>query len=270
MRVVVVAVALLLSLPEATGDGCRSAIRYDERNNPYEVQICDGSGETTTPGISLKPKRRWAPHELIRVVSQVDGQPCSVWVTRRSQRGLDGVVAEHDQQVIGTIFDTAVTDVWDDMVSALPRCAGVARPAEQAAFAFIYEYVTPSPDPYIAPGFAITGKRAYVETRGPLQHEPAARETELGLLTVRFEAVGFTVDWGDGTPATEHESPGLAWPQGTAVHTFQHMGAYDITVAQRWRAVWQLGSESGELILTGEPVTIDDFEVRQVQAVITG
>ena len=273
VAVLLVMGATLLPEPGNAEPGCRTVTQRSPYGHRYEVEVCDGSGVISTPAASGSGSgrggRRYQPSELVRVASSVDGVQCSIWATRTSMQGRQAVASQHDFGVVGNIFDTSVWEVWQHMVATMPACGAGAttNPPEQAAFAFLYTYDTPDPEPWIAPGFAITGKRAYLETRGPLTHTPAPVETPLGRLEVAFAATSFTVDWGDDTPAEEYTSPGRPWPDGEASHVYTHIGAYEVVVAQRWQATWRLGDQTGEVILTGAPSVIEALEVDQLQAV---
>lgn len=275
MRVVAIVVALtanLLGAPTlaAESGGCRTKTLFTDTGRAYQVEVCEGSGGSARPaaGRSRASGRRYQPSELVRVVSSVEGAECSMWATRTSVQGRRALAVRTDAAISGDIFGTSVWEVWQDMVAALPACgARAGDPAEQSVFGFLYEYGTPDPEPWIAPGFAITGKRAYLETWGPLSHRPEPVETPSGRLEVVFAATSFTVDWGDGTAPEEYASPGEPWPDGEASHVYVDMGVYDVVVAQRWQASWRLGDRAGEVILTGAPSVIDAFEVGQLQAV---
>ncbi len=128
------------------------------------------------------------------------------------------------------------------------------------------EVPLPRPRPHIAPGWGITGKLAYLETNGELR-QVYTNATPFGPLEI--VATGrYVIDWGDGETSGPFGFEGRPWPDGQITHEYVWTGHYDIVVTQRWTATWSLGGESGtlrELRTTGR---IDDFEVRQVQAVI--
>jgi hypothetical protein len=149
---------------------------------------------------------------------------------------------------------------------AQPQAGGQARqlsPAEYAA-RFWQDVPLPSPQPHIAPGWAITGKLAYLETRGQLAHS-YTRDTPIGLLSVN--ATGrYYVDWGDGTTTGPHGEGG-PWPDGRITHEYIDVGVYDVVVTERWTATWRLGAESGDLSELRTAGRIDDFPVEQIQAV---
>ncbi len=274
MRLLVAAAVLLTaglvqSPAEAKSGGCRAVTYMDEFRRPYQVEVCEGTGGSARRASSSSSRgRRYRPGELVRVVSSVDGVQCSIWATRTSVQGRRAATDEFEAGVVGDVFDTSVWEVWQDMVAALPACgAGGGNPSEQTAFDFLYTYVTPDPEPWIAPGWGITGKASYLETRGPATHAPEPVDTPLGTLEVVFEATTFTVDWGDGTGVDEFSSPGEPWPDGAASHVYVDTGVYDVVVAQRWQATWKLGERSGQVILTGAPSVIGEFPVDQLQAV---
>jgi hypothetical protein len=147
-----------------------------------------------------------------------------------------------------------------------PAAGSAARsPAQVAALAW-QQVSLPTPDPWIAPGRAIVGKAAFLETKGQLAftyREP----TPLGEL--RIDAVGrYEVDWGDGNTTGPFSVEGKAWPEGAIKHDYQWAGAYDVVITERWTATWRLGGDSGNLLGAQTSGRIDDFPVQEIQAVI--
>lgn len=126
--------------------------------------------------------------------------------------------------------------------------------------------VLPEPSPRIAPGYMLAGKTAYLEAAG----QPTARfenPTPLGPLVIDATSQLF-VDWGDGSGrGGPYTGMGGPWPDGDITHVWTTAGSYDIRVVQRWTARWSLGSAAGTLDGLQTTGAIDDFEVRQLQAV---
>jgi hypothetical protein len=108
---------------------------------------------------------------------------------------------------------------------------------------------------------------AYLETNGEIRHVYNNSSTPFGPLEI--VATGrYYVDWGDGETTGPYSIEGKAWPDGQITHEYIWVGTYDVVVSERWTATWRLGGQSGtlrELRTTGR---IEDFPVRQVQAVI--
>ncbi|MEX2550861.1 MAG: hypothetical protein WD638_11580 [Nitriliruptoraceae bacterium] len=96
----------------------------------------------------------------------------------------------------------------------------------------------PRPEPWIAPGFALTGLDAYLDT-GP-GHDLRYDQTEIVEVgpftyTVEVAARGTTsVDWGDGSDAVTYEVPGRPYPSGAIHHVYRDAGPVDVTVIDRW------------------------------------
>lgn len=123
----------------------------------------------------------------------------------------------------------------------------------------------PKPQPHIAPGRAITGKLAYLETHNEIRHV-YTNETVFGPLEI--VATGrYHVDWGDSTTGT-YEGEGGPWPDGSITHQYIDVGSYDVVVTERWTATWRLGGEGGVLRQLQTVGRIDDFPVQQIQAVV--
>jgi len=161
-----------------------------------------------------------------------------------------------------------VTTVWTRLVSGMPACAAPPS-AQELAVGFVTTIPLPKPAPYIAPGYAITGLRAYLETRAS-ESETFAQQTPLGPLQVRTTRTSYEVDWGDrsGQDRGPHAYSGLPWPEGRITHVYTDMGRYDVTVTEYWAASWTLGGESGQINgLRSAPANIASFVVTQLQAV---
>ncbi len=124
----------------------------------------------------------------------------------------------------------------------------------------------PRPQPTIAPGRAITGKLAYLETRGEITHT-YTNSTVFG--PVQIVATGsYTVNWGDGTTTGPHRFEGKPWPYGQITHDYLNVGTYNVVVTEKWTATWSLDGENGVLRTLQTTGRIDNFPVEQIQAVI--
>jgi hypothetical protein len=153
------------------------------------------------------------------------------------------------------------------LVGQFPLCPGVALPAASPAtfaLAFWGEIPLPKPEPRIEPGFAVTGKTAYLET-GDTLHRTFTRDTPLGPITLQADGE-YVVGWGDGTTST-HAYPGGPWPSGRITHTYIDIGTVDVVVGERWSATWSLAGESGNLSGLRTEGRIDDMPVYEIQAV---
>jgi hypothetical protein len=199
------------------------------------------------------------PYE--RVTSGPDGKPCTTTGYRAAPIGADPApysIADRD---------------FGNILASYPECPpDPARPAadpqspQTYAVSFWEEIPLPAPKPQISPGRAITGKLAYLETRGKLR-DVYSSATPVGALTI--DAVGtYEVDWGDGTKTGPYTVEGTAWPDGQITHQYIDVGSYDVLVTERWTATWRLGSGSGRLYELRTTGGIDGFPVEQIQAVI--
>lgn len=130
----------------------------------------------------------------------------------------------------------------------------------------------PVPRPAIPPGYAVTGKLAYLVTDGTTNPPPFTTSTPLGTLTVAATGT-YRVDWGDAggetTWAGPYSAEGEPWPTGRITHTYDYTGTYDITVEEDWTAVWHLAGAGGTLAGLHTTAVIDHFPVEQLQAVLT-
>jgi hypothetical protein len=161
----------------------------------------------------------------------------------------------------------------------LPACAapggGPAPPRIDPAVLAVQFWQTiplPRPHPDIPPGYAITGRPAYLVTDGTLAPAPYQRPTPLGPLIIDAHA-SYRVDWGDGTSPTwtgPYLHEGIAYPNGNIVHTFDDVGTVTVTVQEVWTATWRLGGAGGVLDALQTTGTIPGFVIRQIQAIVTG
>lgn len=151
--------------------------------------------------------------------------------------------------------------------AAVPAAVAV-DPAILAA-SFWETIPLPAPRPNIPPGYAITGKPAYLVTNGTLNPAPYHQQTVVGSLAIKAHGT-YQVDWGDGATGGPYQSEGQPWPHGTIAHTYDSIGAYNVIVTEIWTATWQLGAAHGTLTRLTTRGTIPTFPVRQIQAVITG
>ena len=160
----------------------------------------------------------------------------------------------------------------------LPPCPTGAGPAlppinpGTLAVRFWQTIPLPVPKPSIPPGYAITGKPAYLVTNGTLAPAPYQQTTPLGPLTITARG-SYLIDWGDGTLPTwagPYRQEGRAYPNGNIFHTYDNTATLTVTVREVWTATWALGPATGALNTLQTTATIAAFPVEQLQAVITG
>ena len=159
-----------------------------------------------------------------------------------------------------------------------PNCPapapGVRQPAIDPgtlAVRFWRTIPLPVPRPTIPPGYAVTGKTAYLVTNGTTAPSVYRDNTPLGQLTIQATGT-YVVDWGDGTQPVwtgPYAAEGQSWPSGHITHTFDIAGTYTVAVQEDWTATWHLAGATGTLNGLHTTATIPNFAVRQLQAVIT-
>lgn len=129
----------------------------------------------------------------------------------------------------------------------------------------------PVPRPTIPPGYAVTGKAAYLVTDGTTSPPPFAEATPLGPLVV--VATGrYLVNWGDPAApgwAGPYTTEGRPWPSGRITHVYDYTGTDTVTVVEDWTATWTLAGATGTLGGLHTVATIPAFRVEQLQAVLT-
>lgn len=242
---------------------CTTQTAYNDAGLPYQQVVCGASGEAGTDGGEQGPS--YDPDDLVTAVSQVDGQPCTIQATTTSDQGQEAVAID---DLLGSlpIIGLPLQAIWQTIVAGLPGCPSTVVSPEQVAYSFVREVGAPDPRPSIAPGHAITGKKAYLETPGSIE-STVERPTMLGPLVLVFRPTTFTVDWGDGSGTDTFTAPGRPYPSGTATHVYTDAGRYDVVVRQRWSVSWSLAGGSGTLGVTGAPSGIPQFEARELEAV---
>jgi len=188
-----------------------------------------------------------------------DGQSC---ITSYSAEVPESIAA--DEQAF------AQTQ-WDYFLTLHPICPGAPGVPKVdprvVAISFWQDIPLPKPAPSIAPGWAITGKTAYLETHGERQHD-YSRDTPFGPLNLT--ATGrYSVNWGDGTTTGPYDVEGGPWPNGQITHTYINVGRYNVVVTEQWSSSWHLGGENGTLTGLETEGGIDNFRVEQIQAVVS-
>ncbi|MGI8685089.1 MAG: hypothetical protein ACR2MO_08400 [Acidimicrobiales bacterium] len=230
----------------------------------YEI---DGSGKTATPPStapatrSTQPPVFWVSYPVLEL--SVGGTACT-GVRREAYPDAAGATAAReatDRLWLGAGYPPCATDPVPDRTPA----------TEAVTFWRVTgQDLLPKPAPRIAPGYMLAGKLAYLEAASqPTAH--FEHRTPLGVLVVDATSELF-VDWGDrwdrsGPLDGPHAGPGGPWPDGTITHFWTDARTYDVRVEQRWRATWRLGEARGTLAGLVTEGRIDDFEVRQLQAV---
>lgn len=283
MRRVVIPALLTLSLLTTTHSVRAADPGKCGENRLGDAIDCEGELQAVTPVLlggnqtdsagsrSSGPQRTYVPYN--RLSTGPDGQPCAT-----TGYVEEGVAPSDEQLLVDPNPLESNIPITGNNLSILetyppcperPRAPGQPAPVETRAMvaARYWERVPlPRPQPSIAPGRAITGKMAYLETRGEISHT-YTNSTVFGPLEI-VAAGSYTVDWGDGNTTGPHPYEGRPWPAGQITHDYLHVGAYDVVVTEKWTATWRLDGESGNLRTLQTTGRIDDFPVEQIQAVI--
>ena len=182
---------------------------------------------------------------------------------------FERVRAPNEQAVV--LGQGILDSLWEPAFASFPLCPRTEAPTTSAA-ATAAEYwslrlrdALSRPKPTIAPGYMLAGKTAYLEANTRMA-ERFEHATPLGAMLI--DAVSqLHVDWGDGTTTGPFADAGGPWPKGTITHAWTHAGRYDVVVTQRWTATWRLAGRTGTLPGLTTEGRLEDFEVRQLQAV---
>ena len=151
-----------------------------------------------------------------------------------------------------------------------PRARVLPLSPVQLAERFWYTARLPTPKPTSRPDYAVTGKPTYLQAGDTNQPPAWTRPTPLGPLRITAHGT-YTVNWGDSTtPTGPYATTGGPYPTGLITHTYDTVGTPTITVREDWTATWTIGTAGGTLTNLHTTGTLPDFDVRQIQAVITG
>jgi hypothetical protein len=214
---------------------------------------------------SSTPAKKYLPYD--RLTTGPDGEPCmTTGYYEEGTSPTDGVSANPANPQ--PFIYTNLADSYPPCPQA-PRQASDPAPVEtprMVAARFWEQVPLPKPAPSIAPGRAITGKLAYLETNGEITHT-YTNDTTFGPLHIVAKG-SYSVDWGDGETTGPYDIEGRPWPNGEITHDYVNIGVYDVVVTEKWTATWRLGGQSGVLRTLQTTGTIGDFPVEQLQAVI--
>lgn len=242
--------------------------------------VCEGSTSSVPPGSSLTIQnaatnsvgsggttRKYFPYN--RLVTGADGQPCvTTGYYAEGTSPNDAAITDPVTQNVQDIHNLPALEYPPCPVQAgSPRESAPVETPSMIAMRYWEQVRLPKPDPYVAPGRAITGKIAYLETRGVVTRTYTNPTTVYGQLVI-VASGSYEVDWGDGTTTGPHSYEGGAWPEGRITHVYRDVGSYNIVVREKWTATWSLGGERGLLRTLGTAGNINDFPVEQIQAVV--
>ena len=193
-------------------------------------------------------------------------------VTTTTPTTIDpGYLACIEALAVGGVLPNHLCTPTPTPTAAAPAPAAPPDPVTLAV-QFWQTIPLPVPKPTIPPGYAVTGKVAYLVTNGTTAPPAYQEQTPLGQLSI--QATGsYLVDWGEGPGASwtgPYTSEGQPWPDGNITHTYDNVGVYTVTIREQWTAVWRLAGATGVLGGLATEATIPGFRAEQLQAVITG
>jgi hypothetical protein len=127
----------------------------------------------------------------------------------------------------------------------------------------------PTPDIWLAPGWAIVGKRSYLELSTPTQ--------QTGIVTHRGLPINYIctvasaqIRWGDGNTTTFTRNETGPYPNGGVSHWYDEPGRYTPTVQEIWSCQVSYRTQTRTVTVTPPAGTFPNFEARELQAVIIG
>lgn len=248
--------------------------------NPADTSIGlsrPSNASFTSSSSSSGPAKKYVPYN--KLVTGADGNPCIT--TGYVEEGItppeeplihDTNPREFNLPVTGTDFsfpEHYPPCPEEPRAPGSPAASGSSAPVETRSLtaARYWERIPlPKPQPAIAPGRAITGKLAYLETKGEVAHT-YTNATRFGPLEIVAKGT-YMIDWGDGETSGPHGFEGKAWPDGKITHDYLKIGRYNVIVTEKWTATWSLDGEHGVLRTLQTTGRIDNFPVEQIQAVV--
>lgn len=248
---------------------------YSQSGDQSIDSDCDepGSTDTTATPVSTSSSgtsgssRTYVPYD--RLTTGPDGLGCvTTGYIEQGTTPTDAAPPDLGDHIIGA-------GGYNNIYAEYPPCPEQPRapgqPAQLVTRAMLaaryWERTTlPSPAPFVAPGRAISGKLAYLETRGELVRTYRS-DTPFGPLSITAKG-RYLIDWGDGQTSGPYDVEGAPWPYGQITHEYLDIGKYDIVVTEKWLATWSLDGESGILRTLQSIGRINDFPVQQIQAVV--
>jgi hypothetical protein len=244
----------------AEGLVCPSSGVINKDDGTSEV-VCSGSNQQATPGLNNRAGTSSAARTRVVVTDVVPilgfgNDPATGLCFQPGS--LSVPTAEYNDPA------DAFLRTWNDTLRRLlPRCPTAVITPQEIAIGVVEAFPFPAPKPYIAPGRAITGLRAFLEPRSPTTVADV-RPTPLGDIQLSATGV-YYVHWGD-TRTGPHPGPGGPWPNGNISHVYTDRGTYDVQVTVAWTVHWQLAGAGGTLNVSTDGA-LPDFPVEQVQAV---
>ena len=236
---------------------------------------CSGEARTARPGVVRAPV---AAERTASAPAPPPPEATDIGIRVAFDRSSDGAQCIRLVDFVGpgeaTSTRTAQAEqVFLEALATTPQCQGpdavpalASTPLIEAA-RFWQRMDLPELAPRIAPGKALVGLPAYLETGGA-PTVTAGGPTPFGPLTITATR-SVTVDWADGPGSVTgpHTGVGGPHPDGDITWVYGRSGDRDVAVTQTWTATWSIGPAGGTFSGRGTTSTLFGFPVEQVQAV---
>jgi hypothetical protein len=238
-----------------------------------EVEVPGDPGEPGDGGAGDDaPNGIWVTYPVVS--TGPDGAPC---IGTSGEWAADEDEADAIRLAQGReFFFIYERDAADGPIANCPDAGPGAPGVPPQTLRARVQTLLPDFDPWIAPGWGLTGQRAYLETRGTLRFGPQTLTLDFEVLTLDIEidaSSRFTVDWGEGTVTGPIEDVGAPWPHGAISHVYTHTGIYDVVITQTWTVRYRPATAPPAPPSPWSELTVDltrtieDFDVDQVQPV---
>lgn len=274
--------ASLLAISPSFADCAEDIERGDAGGIGIVTEVRRSCDESDAPSAERARERRTS----YRVgATDADGNPCLGWGSRPVTNDEEErrVQREQNEQLERWYHDNDLMDRnIEDRGGGLPglidgRFDLVHTPGDvgdcvfppgfiDALYATIV-HTLDTPQPYVAPGYAITGLPAYLEVGAPTSFDQTL--SALGIAVRVWGEADYHVDWGDGRQVLYERDNGAPYPHGNLRHTYAEVAdPRTITVTGIWTLNWSARGQTVSGIRL-ELTETYDLPVRQLQAVRT-
>jgi hypothetical protein len=217
--------------------------------------------------LTPKPKKKAKPKTTAPTVPLVTAPPAATPISQFPfYRGRDGRCFRQDPDGPGMIPAPCPAPTEPDQGAQFDLAWYLNFARDQAK--------PPAPTINIAPGFAIPGLKAFLETGGDNTYASSANWVD-GPVGWNCTIATSAINWGDGEVTKFNRSDTGPYPDGDVHHIYDEPGYVTVTVQEAWLCNVDIPSPTPltgapTIIVNGPPAVIADFEIRELQAVITG
>jgi hypothetical protein len=271
----------------ATKDLLSSARHCVQARGRTSTGIRTEAQRTWPPGVSSQSEVRRERRTSYRVGgTDADGNPCLGWGSRRITDDDEEALVQRDQNQQlddwyrdNDLMDVDVEDHGDGHPGLIDgRYEVIRNPQDVDDCVFpprfveslnaTIQHVLPVANPYIAPGYAVTGLPAYLEVGAPVSYDTSI--SVMGISVRVWGEADYLVEWESSRTVLYERDNGGPYPHGNIRHTYATVAnPQTIQVTGMWTVNWSArGQTVSGIPLQVGPVTYE-LPVEQWQAVRT-